>query len=123
MKNLFKRNNEANVLINNDEMMKRGKRTILMTKVNLGLNAASLITTPVAVKLATDKIDDDYAKKIVYITGGILWTYQLGSTVNNIKAVKAAEQSYRILEECFDDTNAIEVTAKELHELLEDKEE
>lgn len=100
MKKLFTKKNKDAVItdpIANADAS--AKKAVIMNKIALGINAGTLIATPAVIKLVTDKIDDDEAKKALYITGGLLWVYQLSDTINSAKAVKHATAFYDRIKE------------------------
>ena len=122
MKKLFAKKNNAAVTEDPFATAKASvKKTLILNKIALGINATTLIATPAAITMITSKIDDDDAKKALYITGGLLWVYQLSDTINAAKAVKFAKAAYGGIEDFANDF--ITEDDAEVNEDLEELEE
>ena len=122
MKNIFKKNTDIGTVEKPMELvLKNSRRSLILNKVMLGMNIATLITTPVAIKMIANNIDDTYAKKALYTTGGLLWIYQLSDTINNFKYVKLTKGVCDSLEEF--DALAIEIEGENLMKKLSEEEE
>ena len=125
MKKFSKKDRRIGMITSNNVVstIEESKRSITKAKIAMGINAVTLAVTPVAVKLAADHIEDDYGKKALYVTGGILWMYQLADTINNVAQVRVLSEQHRLVEEETKIVSEIEEEGKHLIMLLGCKEE
>ena len=128
MKNMFKKNvNTTTDLFENSRNVL--KRAAIKNGVIGGIDALATIATPIAIVNAAKNIDDDYAKKALYATGGMLMVYQLGATVRRFTKTAGNIAGYKLLSVCDADAIAAEGQAlvenftEELKEVANDQEE
>ena len=122
MKNLLKKNTDTTSPDDLfDTSRKAIKKSAIKNGIACGIDIATVIATPVAVMNVTEHIDDDYAKKALYVTGGLLWGYQISSAIRHYSKTAAMVAGYKLLKVC--DEEAIAETSEEIQSLIEEMEE
>ena len=102
----------------NEKNMKICKRNLMFQKIKFGINASTAIATPIAIKMMADKIEGDYEKKALYVTGGALWMYQIASTFNNVRDIKRTKEANEHYLKIIENLDMIEKSYKEHFDMI-----
>lgn len=121
MKNLFKKNAtttpEATGICTSIL-----KKNMIKNGIACGIDTAVVIATPIVIKNVADNIDDDYAKKALYVTGGVLWLHQIATTIRQIGKVMTISAAHTAMKDCelYELEAEGEVLLSELNEEMEE---
>ena len=70
------------------------KKTMHKNITITAIDILSIVSTPIIASVAIDKVSDDFGKKALKISSGVIMAYQVGKIVSGINKTKSSISAY-----------------------------